>query len=100
MGRRKRQTRTEKQRTQTRNSHLQTKFQISLEEYNQRFAHQGERCAICGGKTVRLLAVDHNHETGQFRGLLCHNCNVGLGLFHDNVTLLLEAAAYLELEGK
>jgi Recombination endonuclease VII len=41
------------------------------------------------------IICDHDHTTGHIRGLLCHNCNVGLGLFKENVTLLKEAAAYL-----
>jgi hypothetical protein len=46
------------------------------------------------------LSVDHNHETGAFRGLLCPTCNTGLGHFHDNVTFCLRAASYLVRRNK
>ncbi len=65
---------------------------------------QGGVCAICkkeeqiidkGGGTQRL-SVDHDHDTGKIRGLLCNDCNVGLGRFKDNLELLRSAVAYLE----
>ena len=78
-------------------------FQISIEEYNSMFIKQGGVCAICGrvetakhqSGTVRKLAVDHNHLTGKIRGLLCGNCNNGLGRFEDNPVRLLAACSYL-----
>ncbi len=54
-------------------------------------------CEICHrapGK--RVLNLDHDHKTGDFRGWLCSNCNTGLGLFRDNVALLAAAISYLE----
>jgi 5-methylcytosine-specific restriction endonuclease McrA len=76
---------------------------ISVEVYNQMFADQGGKCAICGQPetamyrgTVRNLCVDHNHETGEVRGLLCNFCNQGLGYFKDNPELLKSASAYLD----
>lgn len=55
-----------------------------------------ETCEICG-KTEkgRSLALDHDHETGRFRGWLCGHCNTGLGLFGDNVLGLMKAVNYL-----
>jgi hypothetical protein len=61
-------------------------------------------CAICGkpetaqGKhsVVKSLAVDHDHETGEIRGLLCSRCNNGIGHFGDNVELMKKAIEYLE----
>jgi hypothetical protein len=59
---------------------------------------QNGLCAICKktetGKTSNLC-VDHCHKTGKVRGLLCNNCNKGLGLFKDNPEVLLNASAYL-----
>lgn len=74
-------------------------------EYNELLAKQGGKCAICGceeyivgrGGEVKPLAVDHDHNTGKVRGLLCQNCNVGLGYFWDNPTWLLNAVRYLGL---
>ena len=58
---------------------------------------QGGLCAICGRKQPeKWLAVDHDHETGVIRGLLCSRCNSGLGQFKDNPDRLRLAADYLE----
>lgn len=73
------------------------------EEWDRLFALQGGVCAICGqpeteilrGK-VRRLAADHDHLSGKARGLLCHHCNLGLGRFRDDPSLLLAAIQYLE----
>jgi hypothetical protein len=78
---------------------LRTKYGITLEHYNQLFATQGGRCSICGIHQVELeqrLCVDHNHLTEQIRGLLCKECNFGLGKFKDDKKLLLKAVNYLE----
>ena len=54
-------------------------------------------CELCGQPPgARGLAFDHDHLTGAFRGWLCHRCNLGLGLFNDNPTLMLRAAKYLQ----
>lgn len=55
---------------------------------------QGQQCAICRRQGVQLV-VDHSHETGEVRGLLCHDCNLGLGRFKDSQALLARAACYL-----
>lgn len=72
------------------------KYNLTVEQYEQMFANQGGGCSICGQRQERRLAIDHDHETGKVRGLLCHTCNVGLGNFHDLPTLLRRAIAYLE----
>jgi hypothetical protein len=61
---------------------------------------QGNKCAICGKLPIstgnrQRLHVDHDHVTGRVRGLLCPDCNRGLGSFHDNPGFLTQAAAYL-----
>ena len=83
---------------------IKDQYGITLEDYDQMFEQQNGVCAIChksetalsqfGG--VRRLAVDHNHKTGQVRGLLCTRCNSVIGYVYEDVTVLLEAAVYLE----
>jgi len=74
-------------------------FGISENGYLILLESQGSRCAICGVHVDNLkksLAVDHSHETGNIRGLLCTKCNVGLGHFQDSQALIMAAAEYLE----
>lgn len=52
-------------------------------------------CLICGDELVRPH-VDHDHKTGNVRGILCFNCNGGLGKFKDDMSLLLSAVLYLD----
>ncbi len=66
----------------------------SPEAYAAQLAAQDGVCAICGQSS--RLVLDHDHSTGQQRGLLCSACNTGLGLFADDPSRLLAAAAYLE----
>ena len=59
-------------------------------------ASQGGRCAICRGFGAgRRLVVDHDHDTGDVRGLLCHKCNLGVGFLCDSELLVRRAADYL-----
>ena len=75
---------------------LKRNYGISSEEYQEKLKYQNYGCAICGKQaTTKALAVDHCHETGKVRELLCGPCNIGLGQFQDNPELLLKAADYL-----
>lgn len=78
---------------------LKRKFGISQTEYDLILDSQDGKCAICGkplyDKLNKRLSVDHNHDTGKVRGLLCSACNQGLGYFKDNPDLLLKASTYL-----
>jgi hypothetical protein len=77
---------------------LKKKFGLTLEAYNSLFVAQHGRCALCETHQSELkksLAVDHDHDTGAIRGLLCHNCNVGLGNLKDSAELLIKAAEYV-----
>lgn len=80
------------------NTYLQTNYGITLEDYNFLLEKQNEKCKICNNEcpTGKSLAVDHNHETGKVRGLLCKNCNIGLGMFFDNLDFLESAVLYLK----
>lgn len=71
----------------------------TLEEYNAQKLLQNDRCAICGiheDNLKRSLSADHNHKTKQKRGLLCTNCNIGIGNFKENPDLMLAALEYLK----
>ena len=56
---------------------------------------QDNKCGICTNKMTRPC-LDHNHSTGQIRMLLCHNCNVILGLAKEDKTILSNAISYIE----
>ena len=73
-------------------------YGITLEEYEILLTKQNNSCAICNaptGSNGKRLSVDHNHQTGEVRGLLCDDCNIGLGKFKDNSNLLAIAINYL-----
>jgi len=56
---------------------LRTKYGLTREDHERLMLDQGGRCAMCGAESV--LVVDHDHDTGVVRGLLCRTCNIGLG---------------------
>lgn len=71
-------------------------YDMSADEYQARLAVQDGACAICTKKiSGRDIHRDHCHATGEWRGLLCNNCNTGLGFFGDDVGVLLRAADYV-----
>lgn len=70
------------------------RYGLTIKEYNRAFEAQSGLCAIC--KKNPIKAIDHCHKTNVFRGLLCTNCNMGLGLFMDNKKILKEAINYLD----
>lgn len=80
---------------------LKTKYAMTVDDYLEMLERQENRCAICGGvnKTGRRLYIDHCHDTGKVRGLLCLNCNAGLGQFSDSLALLESATDYLRKNG-
>jgi hypothetical protein len=73
---------------------------ITPEQLVARFERQEYHCAVCKeGISLMDSAVDHNHETGEFRGVLCKQCNMALGMFKDSVVVLKSALEYLEAFG-
>jgi len=81
------------------NAHLKARYGITLEEKLELLNRQGGKCLICKKDIIKNKAcVDHNHETGRVRGLLCDRCNHGLGNFKDNIELLQLAIEYLKLD--
>jgi hypothetical protein len=84
-----------------RDARLMSTYGISELEYLMMEAAQSGVCAICARppQPRTVLVVDHNHESGVVRGLLCSDCNTGIGLLHDDPVLLRAAIAYLVLHG-
>lgn len=90
----------EKHRLSSRKYYLKKHYDLELEDYERLSESQDDRCAICREPVVdRPLDVDHNHATNQIRGLLCVECNTGLGKFKDSVRLLRAATWYLITRG-
>ncbi len=81
-----------------RNAHLLRKFGITVDQYDEMLVAQGGGCAICGRapRPDISLHVDHEHDTGKVRGLLCFPCNQSLGLLADDPERCRVAAAYLD----
>lgn len=84
-------------------SDMKSKYGIDLEDYQRILKAQGGVCDICGSSEtatlrgkVKRLAIDHCHETGEVRALLCSTCNTALGKMKDSPDLLRKAADYLE----
>lgn len=79
------------------------RFGIAVADFKEMLAMQNGRCAICGHDDASnpkfFPVVDHCHETGRIRGLLCINCNQALGKFKDDIHRLFSAVAYLERNG-
>ena len=81
----------------------QRNFGISLSEYSTLLESQMCVCAMCGKDETennQRLCVDHCHETGKVRGLLCNTCNTGLGLLQDNTQILENGISYLRKHRK
>lgn len=94
----------EKRRISELKSRLFTNFGLSLKNYNKMLEKQNNVCAICGcpeknkawSGIIKRLSIDHNHKTGKIRGLLCDNCNRGLGYFKENTLILVKTIEYLQ----
>jgi len=73
-------------------------YGVDESQYNEMLARQSNCCAICNTHKSELkkeLSVDHNHNTGKVRGLLCHSCNLGIGLLKDSPSVVFRAHVYL-----
>jgi len=79
-------------------------YGITQKEYNEIYLRQGGVCAICGNKEiikingkVKSLSIDHNHITGEIRGLLCHYCNVAIGILKEDISIFQKCIEYLKM---
>lgn len=88
--------------------HLKYKYGITHDEFMSTWKLQNGCCAICSDELPDLIvyenrkrgyAIDHNHETGEFRGILCLQCNTLLGMAKDSVDVLKYAIQYLKSNG-
>lgn len=81
-----------------REEHLKRKFGMTIEQYDAMLEAQGGGCLICGRPPREdiSLHVDHDHSTGEIRGILCFRCNNALADLQEDQLLLLKAAAYLD----
>ena len=72
------------------------KFGLSDEEYTTLIERSQGLCEVCNNPMGNKRCIDHDHNTGEIRGVLCNNCNTALGLVGDNVTTLTKLIQYLE----
>ncbi len=81
-----------------------SKYGMTQEDYDNKLKSQNGLCAICNKKQKsgrnQNLVVDHDHESGKVRDLLCNSCNVALGLFQDSIDILDKSIRYLKKHGK
>lgn len=95
----------EKCKRTRRNNNLKNRYGLTPEDLEKMLRDQDNKCAICGQEMFlhgtsadknKIAHVDHDHKTGKVRGLLCNECNIGLGKFMDNTDYLLSAISYLK----
>jgi hypothetical protein len=95
----------EEAKAATMQRNLWKNYKMTPAEFNDLWEAQSGECAICSvgmaprGRAKNSVAVDHNHESGAVRGLLCRNCNAGIGYLMDDPDLLISAAEYLVERG-
>ena len=74
---------------------LRRRYGITIETWDAALIAQSGRCATCV-RPLRMVHTDHNHETGEFRGLLCPSCNRAIGLLRDDPVVALAVSQYLD----
>lgn len=83
-----------------RDRYIRYRYKLTTKQYNAMLEAQNNRCAICGKtpqENGKRLTIDHCHKTKKVRGLLCYRCNTGLASFKDELSLVSNAAMYLQL---
>lgn len=96
--------RTPEYRLQQRKHHLKKNYGISIYDYDKMLDLQGNKCAVCkiktpNGQSDKYFHIDHCHKTEKVRGLLCSTCNMGLGLFKENIEVLNNLIQYIKNNG-
>lgn len=81
-------------RAKSRESHYIARYGLTLEQVESGRAAQGHKCLICG-KTPKRWHIDHCHTTKKIRGMICQQCNIGIGAFRDDRRVLWRAIDYL-----
>lgn len=94
--RRNREENRERISASNRRGHLRRKYGLSVEEFEFLRLSQADMCAICGEPEPSGLHIDHDHETGLIRGLLCGKCNKAIGLLKEDPGLFDAASSYLQ----
>lgn len=94
------QNNKQKEKNRSRNKHLISKYNITLEHFTNLLKLHNNKCSICNIEFSEKIypCIDHNHETGKIRGILCSKCNTALGFFKDSRDLLKKAVGYLNKE--
>ena len=91
--------RTEAGKRSSANTKLKARFGITIDDYETMYSNQGGKCLCCGATASGLghrLAIDHCHNTGVIRGLLCKNCNVALGHLKEDKQIAKNLIKYIE----
>lgn len=80
--------------------HMRRWYRLAISDYDRMLESQNGRCAICGttvpGRGRKRFCIDHDHVAGKVRGLLCMACNIGIGMFCDDIEKTEAALAYLK----
>jgi 5-methylcytosine-specific restriction endonuclease McrA len=78
-------------------AHIKMTYGLTVEQYQDMFLRQQGLCGICRAEFTEEnnMHIDHNHQTGQVRGLLCRDCNFGIGFLRDDPKRLMDAIFYL-----
>lgn len=79
----------------SRKSYLKNNWNMTTDDFNKMLATQENRCAICGN-SPKVLHIDHDHNTGKIRELLCNNCNRGIGHLKESESILISAISYIK----
>ena len=79
-----------------RSGHLRRKYGLTIEDFEFLRVAQGDRCAICDQPDSAGLHIDHHHDSGLIRGLLCGKCNKAIGLLKEDPALFDSASSYLQ----